>query len=60
MTKIQYYLALKKLCFERLNWLYKARFIDSQLFKQLILQMRYSVIEVRLLKVAGIYKEAAQ
>lgn len=58
LTKIEHYIRLKRLCFERLHWLYKNRFFDSQLFKELIVEMSYSVVEVRLLKVAGIYREA--
>jgi hypothetical protein len=58
VTKIEHFIRLKRLCFERLNWLYKNRFFDSDLFKDLIVEMSYSVVEVRLLKVAGIYREA--
>ena len=47
------------MCFERLHWLYKNKFFDSNKFKELIVEMSYSVVEVRLLKVAGIYRDRA-
>ena len=55
--RIESNMKIKRVCYERLHWLYRNKFMKSPQFEEMIRNLSYTVIEIRLLKIAGIYLE---